>query len=65
MCCYRRGEPTTNFRVIVPFSGAKKWDFENPNKNGDHFFTPTTPGDDPPQNGGLDICFVCLPLLDE
>ena len=25
-------------------------------KNGDHFFTRT-----PPQNGGLGICFMCLP----
>ena len=29
-------------------------------KNRDHFFTRT-----PPQNGGLGICFMCLPLLDE
>ena len=29
-------------------------------KNGDHFFTPTSP-----QNGGFDTCFMCLPLLDE
>ena len=29
-------------------------------KNGDHFFTPTSP-----QNGGIDICFMRLPLLGE
>ena len=29
-------------------------------KNGDHFFTPTSP-----QNGEIDICFMRLPLLDE
>ena len=29
-------------------------------KNGDHLFTPTSP-----QNGGLDIGFMCLPLLEK
>ena len=29
-------------------------------KNGYHFFTPTSP-----QNGGIDICFMRLPLLGE
>ena len=29
-------------------------------KNGDHFFTPTSP-----KNGGIDICFMCLQILDE
>ena len=58
----------------VPFLGTWKWAllakvpiFRCPkiglrvpeSKNWDHFFTPTSP-----QNGGVGVCFIHLPLLD-
>ena len=41
----------------VPIFRCPKMGLRAPeSKNGDHFFTRT-----PPQNGGLGICFMCLP----
>ena len=45
----------------VPIFRCPKMGLRAPvSKNGDHFFTPTSP-----QNGGIDICFMRLPLLEE
>ena len=45
----------------VPIFRCPKMGLRAPeSKNGDHFFTPTSP-----QNGGIDICFMRLPLLGE
>ena len=44
----------------VPYFGYQKWDFERPNKNGNHFFMPISP-----QIDGIAICLMCLSLLCE
>ena len=50
-----------HFRQKCLLLGTKKMGLWAPkSKNGDHFFTPTSP-----QNGEIDICFVRLPLSDE
>ena len=44
----------------VPIFGCPKMGLQVPeSKNWDHFFTPTSP-----QNGGVGVCFIHLPLLD-
>ena len=44
----------------VPIFRCPKMGFGVPeSKNWDHFFTPTSP-----QNGGVGVCFIHLPLLD-
>ena len=40
------------------FQGPKMGLEAHKSKNGDHFFTPPSP-----QNGGLGMCVMCLPLL--
>ena len=42
-----------------PFSGAQKWDFECPNPKSETTFS----RQHPPQNGGVGVCFIRLPLL--
>ena len=45
----------------VPIFRCPKMGLRAPErKNGDHFYMATSP-----KNGGLDFCFMCLPLLDE